>query len=46
MEKRGISTGFGFLTEEAAFAIGESLIGYDSSDTNIRAYAVAVLNTL
>ncbi|MCZ6885233.1 MAG: ABC transporter permease subunit, partial [Alphaproteobacteria bacterium] len=46
MEKRGISTGFGFLTEEAGFAIGERLISYDSSDTFIRAYVVAVLNTL
>jgi general L-amino acid transport system permease protein len=46
MEKRGISTGFGFLTEEASFAIGESLISYDSSDTYLRAYEVAVLNTL
>ena len=45
MEKRGISTGFGFLTEEASFAIGETLISYDSSDTNIRAYVVAVSNT-
>ena len=46
MQKLGISTGFGFLTEDASFAIGESLISYDSSDTYIRAYAVAVLNTL
>lgn len=46
MEKLGISTGFGFLTEEASFAIGESLINYDSSDTYFRAYLVAVLNTL
>jgi general L-amino acid transport system permease protein len=45
MEKRGIATGFGFLTEEASFAIGETLISYDSSDTNIRAYMVAVSNT-
>ncbi|MDA1091119.1 MAG: ABC transporter permease subunit [Proteobacteria bacterium] len=46
MERLGISTGFGFLTEEAGFAIGESLISYDSSDTYIRAYLVAILNTL
>lgn len=46
MEKRGIATGFGFLTEEASFAIGESLIDYDSSDSYLHAYAVAVLNTL
>ena len=46
MEKRGISTGFGFLTQEAGFAIGESLIAYESENTYIRAYAVAILNTL
>ena len=45
MEKRGIATGFGFLTEEADFAIGERPISYDSSDTYARAYVVAVLNT-
>lgn len=46
MDKRGISTGFGFLSDEAGFAIGEGLIAYDSSDTYLRAYAVAILNTL
>lgn len=46
MEKRGISTGFGFLFEPAGFDIGESLIPFDSTDTFLRAYAVAVLNTL
>ena len=45
MEKRGIATGFGFLTEEADFAIGERPISYASSDTYARAYVVAVLNT-
>ena len=46
LEKRGISTGFDFLFEEAGFAIGETLISFDSSDTFIRAYGVAILNTL
>lgn len=46
MAKRGISTGFGFLSEEAGFAIGESLIPYESADTFLRAYAVAIVNTL
>lgn len=46
LSKRGISTGFGFLTEDAGFAIGESLIPYDSTDSYLRAYAVAILNTL
>lgn len=46
MQKRGISTGFGFLDAEAAFAIGESLIDFRPSDTFLRAYVVAILNTL
>jgi len=46
MGKRGISTGFGFLTQDAGFAIGETLIAYDSGDSYLRAYAVAILNTL
>ena len=43
---RGISTGFGFLTREAGFPIGEGLIPFSSEDTYLRAYAVAILNTL
>lgn len=46
MDERGISTGFGFLAEEAGFAIGESLIAYEPSDSYARAYAVAIVNTL
>ncbi len=46
MLKRGISTGFGFLGDEAAFAIGEGLIEFKPSDSYLRAYAVAVGNTL
>jgi general L-amino acid transport system permease protein len=46
MLKLGISTGFGFLLEEAGFDIGESLITFESTDTFLRAYATAVLNTL
>lgn len=46
LAKRGISTGFGFLTREAGFPIGEGLISFKSEDTYLRAYAVAVLNTL
>ena len=46
MEKRGISTGFGFLFEEAGFDIGEGLIAFQSTDSFLRAYGVAVLNTL
>ena len=46
MQKLGISTGFGFLSEEAGFDIGEGLIAFESADTFMRAYGVAVLNTL
>ena len=46
MSRRGIATGFGFLGDEAGFAIGESLLRYGPSDTYLRAYAVAILNTI
>jgi general L-amino acid transport system permease protein len=46
MQKRGIATGFGFLDQEAGFPIGESLIPFSAADTYLRAYVVAVLNTL
>lgn len=46
MQKRGISTGFGFLLEEAGFDIGETPIAFTSADTFGRAYVAAVLNTL
>lgn len=46
LESRGISTGFGFLTEPAGFDIGETLIPFDSTDSFLRAYAVAFLNTV
>lgn len=46
MGQRGIATGFGFLLEEAGFDIGEAPIAFDSSDSFLRAYAAAVLNTL
>jgi general L-amino acid transport system permease protein len=43
---RNIATGFGFLTREAGFAIGESLIEYGPADTYGRAIVVGVVNTL
>ena len=46
LSKRGISTGFGFLFEEAGFDIGEALTGFESTDTFLLAYGTAVLNTL
>src|SRR5262249_2083832 len=46
LAKRGISTGFAFLWREAGFPISLSLIPYVTSDTLLRAFAVAILNTL
>lgn len=46
LEKRGIQTGFDFLTLETGFPIGETLIPYSSQDNYIRAFLVAILNTL
>lgn len=46
LEKQSIATGFGFLSKEASFEIGESLISFSSSDTYLRALAVGTLNTL
>lgn len=46
LSERGIKTGFGFLTKSAGFAIGESPISFESSDTFARAYLVGILNTL
>jgi general L-amino acid transport system permease protein len=43
---RNIATGFGFLTQEAGFAIGESLIEYTPADTYGRAVMVGLMNTL
>lgn len=46
LQSRNISTGFGFLADEAGFAIGESIIAYSPADTYGRALWVGVLNTL
>lgn len=43
---RNISTGFGFLSREAGFAIGESPVAYSPADTYGRAIWVGLLNTL
>jgi general L-amino acid transport system permease protein len=45
-DKRGLSLGFDFLTQEAGFPIGESVIGYEPSDTFRYAFGVGILNTL
>ncbi|MEN8212260.1 MAG: amino acid ABC transporter permease [Thermodesulfobacteriota bacterium] len=46
LEKQSIATGFGFLNNEAAFEIGESLIEYSAADRYMRALWVGFLNTL
>ncbi|GHE21048.1 amino acid ABC transporter permease [Halomonas urumqiensis] len=43
---RGITTGFGFLTNTAGFGIGQSLIEYSSQSTYGRTFLVGLLNTL
>ena len=46
LERQSIATGFGFLNNEAAFEIGESLIEYSAADRYSRALSVGFLNTL
>jgi len=46
IEKRGITTGFGFLSSEAGFGILQSLIDYDESDTHGKVFIVGLLNTM
>jgi general L-amino acid transport system permease protein len=46
LERQSIATGFGFLDNEAAFEIGESLIEYSAADRYARALWVGFLNTL
>ncbi len=46
LERQSIATGFGFLNNEAAFEIGESLIEYSAADRYMRALWVGFLNTL
>ncbi|MCP4671321.1 MAG: amino acid ABC transporter permease [Desulfobacula sp.] len=46
LEKQSIATGFGFLNNEAAFEIGESIIEYSAADRYARALWVGFLNTL
>jgi general L-amino acid transport system permease protein len=42
----GVRTGFGFLHNEAGFAIGETLISYSAASSYGRALVVGTLNTL
>ncbi len=46
LESRGITTGFGFLTQQAGFGIIQSLVPYDESHTFARTFVVGLLNTL
>lgn len=46
MEQRGITTGFGFLENEAGFGILQSLVEYDETHTYGRTFLVGLLNTL
>ncbi|MGC9083651.1 MAG: amino acid ABC transporter permease, partial [Anaerolineae bacterium] len=43
---KGLSVGFGFLSLEAGFRIGETPIPYDPGDSYARAFLVGILNTL
>ncbi len=46
LSRLNMSAGFGFLRQHAGFQIGETLIGYDPSDSYLRAIMVGGLNTL
>jgi general L-amino acid transport system permease protein len=46
LELRSITTGWDFLTREAGFAIGESVIEFEPEHTYGRALWVGILNTL
>lgn len=46
LDERRIRTGFGFLGQQAGFAIGESIISFAPTDTYGRAFVAGLLNTL
>lgn len=47
LQQRSIRSGFGFLSQEAGFDIGETpFIGYGAGDSYSRAFIVGILNTL
>ncbi|MBT7942636.1 MAG: ABC transporter permease subunit, partial [Alphaproteobacteria bacterium] len=46
MEKRGISTGFGFLSEPSGFGILMTLVDYSEASTYGRTFLVGLLNTV
>lgn len=46
LTSRGIHTGFGFLSQEAGFSIGEALLPFESTDSFLWAFIVGLGNTL
>jgi general L-amino acid transport system permease protein len=46
LQRQSIATGFGFVSHEAGFEIGESVIAYSAANTYARALLVGFLNTL
>lgn len=46
MHERGIRSGFDFLRDPAGFAIGETLLPFDSADSTLWALAAGLANTL
>jgi len=46
LEKRGISTGFDFLSTEAGFGIIQTLIDYNETSTYGHTFVVGLLNTI
>lgn len=46
LARQNIASGFGFLDLPAGFAIGESMLEYDPSNTYLRAIAIGILNTI
>ncbi len=46
LEKRGISTGFAFLSQKSGFGILQSLIPFTDADSFGRTFVVGLLNTL
>jgi general L-amino acid transport system permease protein len=46
LDAQGITSGFGFLENTAGFAVNQSLIPYNESDTYGRVFLVGLLNTL
>jgi len=46
LERLGVQSGFHFLTQRAGFAIPQTLISYSEDSTILRAFVVALLNTV